>query len=97
MVYNKNQRNGKFTVYHPSGKTYIMGLYKNDLPSGFWTYFTDNGAIIKTIEFNEQGNPTNNEELKKLEDEAIRLREKNKGKIKEPSFESVLNDLYQNR
>ena len=71
--------------------------YKNNLPSGFWTYLTDNGAIIKTIEFNEQGNPTNNEELKKLEDEAIRLREKNKGKIKEPDFESVINDLYQNR
>lgn len=97
MNYTADLRNGKFTVYHPTGNKYILGAYKNNKPTGFWTYLEENGGIIKTVEFNDQGLPVNNEELKKLEDESIRLQEKNLGKIKEPDFESVMENLYKRR
>ena len=47
------KREGKQLFYYPNGKIYYKGLYTNDLKSGTWEYFTEEGIQDTIINYNE--------------------------------------------
>ena len=51
--YKDNLRDGKQTYYHPNGKVYYTGFYSDDLKSGVWEFFTEEGVRDTIINYNE--------------------------------------------
>ena len=47
------KREGKEIFYYPNGKVYYNGLHINDLKSGVWEYFTEEGVQDTIINYNE--------------------------------------------
>ena len=47
------KREGEVLFYYPNGKIYYKGLYINDLKSGSWEYFTEEGVQDTIIYYNE--------------------------------------------
>jgi antitoxin component YwqK of YwqJK toxin-antitoxin module len=47
------KREGKQLFYHPNGNVYYAGFYLNDLKSGIWEYFTEEGIQDTIINYNE--------------------------------------------
>jgi len=63
--------NGNYVVWHANGLLRSIGAYREGQKYGTWTFYRDNGTlekevefkldrIIKTIHYDEEGNPLNN-------------------------------------
>ena len=45
------KRQGEERFYYPNGKVYYKGLYANDLKTGAWEYFTEQGSRDTIIHY----------------------------------------------
>ena len=89
-THHKNgKRDGAFWFYHDNGLPYMTGRYKNDLKDGEWKFYTNKHKLIKTITF-VNGRATNQDELDDEMTKQIEEWEKMKGKIPEPTIESIM-------
>ena len=51
--YKKNIRYGKQTLFYPNGRVSSSGIYVDDLRSGVWQFFDEEGKIDTLINYNE--------------------------------------------
>jgi len=91
MMYNNNKLDGEYNVYGPEENILIQGQYVDNIREGKWIYYKDNGHVKDELNY-INGVAENQEELERLEDEQIKMLEKNKGKIQDPS-ESMYNKI----
>ena len=49
--YKDNLRYGEQISYYPSGRIYSNGFYINDLRSGVWEFFTEEGVRDTLIDY----------------------------------------------
>jgi len=82
-------REGSFWFYHENGIPYMTGYYKNDLRDGVWKFYSNKYKLIKTITY-VNGKATNQDELDEEETKQFEEWEKMKGKIPEPTLESIM-------
>jgi antitoxin component YwqK of YwqJK toxin-antitoxin module len=52
-TFSMGKRDGKQLFYHSNGNVYYTGFYLNDLKSGIWEYFTEEGIQDTIINYNE--------------------------------------------
>ena len=52
-LHRHNVRDGQQTYYYPNGQVYYRGLYKDDVKSGIWEFFTNKGISDTLINYNE--------------------------------------------
>ena len=89
-AHHKNgKREGSFWFYHENGLPYIKGKYNKDLRDGKWEFYTDKHKLIKTITY-VNGKATNQDELDEEMTKQFEKWEKMKGKIPEPTIESIM-------
>ncbi len=48
IVGTEQKKHGPYFYYYENGKIRISGNYKDDLKTGTWKYFDENGKMIKT-------------------------------------------------
>jgi antitoxin component YwqK of YwqJK toxin-antitoxin module len=51
--YKQGKRDGKQTFYYPNGEVYYKGNYSDDVKSGVWEYYTNEGVTDTIINYNE--------------------------------------------
>ena len=64
---------GLFTIYHPNGKVWMQGGYKNGLKEGKWTTYSENGQVEE--EQNFKGGVDPNAKLPAVQEEDKRIPE----------------------
>lgn len=83
------KREGYFSFYHENGLPYIQGKYKNDLRDGVWKFYDDKHKLLETRTY-VKGKAENEAELDEKMTKQIEEWENMKGKIQEPSIESIM-------
>jgi len=81
--YYEDKREGSFKMYNSQGIKEVEGKYEDNLMHGDWKFFNERGDHLYTVEYN-RGNPENEDELIKGEQELFRFIEEQQGKIPEP-------------
>jgi len=86
------KRDGLFHVFWDNGRLRIKGRYSNDSTVGTWIYYNEDGSIRREDEY-VNGRRINQDELDLEFGKQVIEREKDKGKIPEPTEEIFYRNL----
>jgi antitoxin component YwqK of YwqJK toxin-antitoxin module len=81
--YTHGKLTGNFIVYYSKGHPMVIGGYKDNKREGSWKYFNKNGRMDHEIRY-AGGQPLNETELTRQQQEFFRRIEKNIGIYREP-------------
>lgn len=74
---------GNFIVYYSKGQPMVAGGYKEDKREGDWMYYNENGSVNQMIKYSD-GQPLNEKELTRQQQDFFRKIEQNIGRYREP-------------
>lgn len=81
--YIDGRLSGNYIVYYQNGHPMVIGCYKNDKREGNWIYYNESGSVSQEIRY-AAGQPLNETELTRQQQEFFQKIEKNIGKYREP-------------
>lgn len=82
--YINGRLSGSFIAYYPNSRPMVKGLYENNKREGTWIYFSESGDVNQEIAYSE-GQPLNEKELTRQQQEFFRMIEENIGKYHDPT------------
>ena len=91
-TYINDKLEGAFTVFSHNGKKEIDGAYRHDARDGEWKHYDETGKLMTTIRYSE-GKITNLDEVDAAQQEFFKKLMEQEGKIKEPTFEEIMQQI----
>ncbi|MBN2213077.1 MAG: toxin-antitoxin system YwqK family antitoxin [Bacteroidales bacterium] len=82
-AYIQGKLSGSFTAYYLNKHPMVAGHYKDNKQEGTWIYYSEDGDVSQEIAYSS-GQPMNENELTRQQQEFFRMIEMNIGKFREP-------------
>jgi antitoxin component YwqK of YwqJK toxin-antitoxin module len=82
-AYTDGKLTGSFIAFYSNDRPMVEGHYENNKREGTWIYFSENGKVSQQIAY-AGGQPLNEEELTRQQQEFFMKIEENIGKLRDP-------------